>query len=61
MQNDEKSESEYHEFCSVDCPCGHWPSTLRRATSRGDGRRGKPNLDVIDSDHQADRLTDGTR
>lgn len=57
----DEPEIQAHEYCSIDCPCGHWSEYRRRATSRGDGRRGKPNLDIIDSDHEADRLIDGTR
>lgn len=52
---DEERKTEPHEYCSVDCPCGHWPGYLRRATTRADGRRGKPNLDIIEENGDAAR------
>lgn len=52
--NDER-EPEAHAFCSVDCPCGHWREYRRRATTRTNGRRGKPNLDVIEGNENASR------
>lgn len=51
----EEPEIDAHQFCSVDCPCGHWSEYRRRATTRADGRRGKPNLDVIEENRDAAR------
>lgn len=51
----EEPEVEAHKFCSVDCLCGHWNDYLRRATTRADGRRGRPNLDVIEENRDASR------
>lgn len=47
------SEPQPHEFCSVECPCGHWNDRLRRP--RPSGVRGKPNLDVVEGNRDAAR------
>lgn len=51
----EEPEINTHEFCSVDCPCGHWSEYRRRATTRANGRRGRPNLDIIEETGDAAR------
>lgn len=50
---DDEPEPEAHLYCSVDCPCGHWNDRLRRP--RPSGRRGKPNLDVVEGNRDAAR------
>jgi hypothetical protein len=42
-------EREPH-VCSQKCPCGHWSSMRRYAEVSG--RRRKPNLDVIENNHE---------
>jgi hypothetical protein len=55
MTQPEEPEIDAHQFCSVECPCGHWNEYRRRATTRADGRRGKPNLDIVEENGDAAR------
>lgn len=55
MERDDDSEIKPHEFCSVDCPCGHWREHYRRATRRADGRRGRVTLDTQEGNNDGSR------
>lgn len=53
---DWRPAGEAGHFCVATryCPCGHWNGGSY-ATSRADGRRGKPNIDVIEGNSDASR------